>query len=56
MHDTQLHVGERPGRPDRFGEALETVAADDERIRDATIAELGQHRHPELGSHSVPAG
>ena len=35
-------------------EALETVAAHDECVLDAAVAELGQHAHPELGA--LPAG
>ena len=54
MHDTRLHVGQRPGGPDRLGEALQPVAAHDEGVGDAAVAQLGEHRHPELGA--LPAG
>jgi hypothetical protein len=38
MHDTQLHVDERPRSPGRIRQALEPVAAHHQHIADATVA------------------
>jgi len=48
MHHAQLDLGQRPSRPDRLGEPFQPVAADDERVGDTAVAELGEHRHPKL--------
>ena len=54
MHDTELHLRERPGGPDRVRKALQAVAADDEAVADAAVAELGQQGEPVLGT--LPTG
>jgi Domain of unknown function (DUF4387) len=50
MHDTGLHGRVEPGRADRVGQSLQAVAADDQRVRDPAVAELGEHGHPLLGA------
>jgi hypothetical protein len=50
VDDAQLHVGQRPGGSDRFGQALELIAADDEAVADAPVGQLGQQGDPELGA------
>src|SRR5665213_1902142 len=48
MHDARLDGRVRPGHPNRIGEAFQSVAAHDQRITDAAVAQLGEHRHPLL--------
>src|SRR5918994_1284325 len=40
----------RPGRLDRLGEPGQPVAAGDQHVGDAAVAELGEHPGPELGA------
>jgi hypothetical protein len=54
VHDTELDFGQGPGGPDGVGETLEAVAAHDEGVLHAAVAELGQQAHPEFGA--LPAG
>src|SRR5690606_6123022 len=49
VHGAGLHGGVRPGRLDRFAEPGQAVAADDEHVADAPVAQLGAHAGPELG-------
>jgi transposase len=48
VHDTGLHRHVGPRRSNRGRESFEAVAADDQRVRDTTVAELGEHAHPLL--------
>src|SRR5439155_23868040 len=48
VHDTGLHGRVGPRRADRVRQALEAVATHDQRVGDATVAELGEHGHPLL--------
>ena len=49
MDQAGLHDRGRPDRVHTVGQAFQTVADQEEHISDAAVAELGQHRHPELG-------
>ncbi len=48
VHHACLHGDLGPHGPDGFGQALEAIAARYEHVGDATVAELGEHRHPLL--------
>ena len=50
MHDAGLHGRLGPGEPDRLRQPLEAVAADDQRVLEAAVSQLGQHRRPLLGA------
>ena len=53
VHDAQLDLRPGPRRPDRIRESLQSVAADDEGVGDAAVAQLGQHGAPELRSFAA---
>ena len=55
MDDAELDLGQGPGGPDGIRQTLETVAAHDERVPDAPVAELGQKLIQNLAP-SPPAG
>ena len=48
VHRAGLHGGLRPGGLDRLGEAGQPVAADDQHVADAAVAQLGADPGPEL--------
>ncbi len=48
MHDTGLHGRLRPSRSDRLRQSLQPVTAGDQRVLQAAVAQLGQHRRPLL--------
>ena len=50
MHDTGLHGRVGPCRSDRFRQAPQPVTAHDQRIREAAVSQLGEHRRPLLGA------
>ena len=50
MDDAELDLGLWPDGADCVGQALETVAAHNEGVLDAAVAQLGQKRHPEFGA------
>lgn len=43
MYDTGLDQRLRPGGLNRVGEAFEAVAAHDQHVLEASVADLGQH-------------
>ena len=47
MDNAGLHLRLAPGRLDRGGQAVEPVAADEQDVLDAAVAELGEHARPE---------
>ena len=55
MHNARLDNGSWPDIRDDLGEALESVAHQEEHIPDATVFEVDQHAHPELGAFSAGA-
>ena len=50
MHDARLHGRVGPRRSDRLRQAPQTVTAHDQRVSEAAVAKLGQHRRPLLGT------
>ena len=50
MHHAGLHRRVGPGRPDRGRQSFESVAAHDQRVGQAPVAQLGQHGRPLLGA------
>lgn len=61
VHHAQLYLGLWPGRSDRVGERLKAVAADDEGVLDAAVAELGEDAgqnfapSPPVGPTHIPS-
>ena len=53
MHDAGLHDRLGPDRLDRFGQAFEAVAADEDDVFDAAGAELAHDLEPELRPSAV---
>src|SRR5262249_22793879 len=56
MNHAGLHVRGRPHRTNGIGQTFEPVAAHDEGVGDAPVAELGEHGHPELGALPAAGG
>ena len=56
MHHTGLYRGQRPGRRNRVGQTLQSVAANDAHVGHTAVAQLGEHRHPLLGTLPTAAG
>jgi hypothetical protein len=53
VHDARLHRGQREDRLDRLGEPLKAIHAADQDVFDATVAQLAEDLHPELGALGV---
>src|SRR5262249_54964697 len=53
VNDAELDLSERPGRTNGLGQALQPVAAHDERIGDAAVAQLGEYAHAKLGAFTT---
>ena len=53
MHHAGPHGGRGPGRLDRVGQAFEAVAAHDQHVFDASVAQLSEHPQPVLGALAV---
>ncbi len=49
MHGAGLHDGGRPHLTDNVGQPLKSVADQEERVGDASVAQVGQYGEPELG-------
>src|ERR1700721_1644939 len=50
INDTRLHRRFRPCHPDRVRQAFQPVTANDQRVEETAVSELGEHRHPLLSS------
>jgi hypothetical protein len=56
MDDAGLHDRLGPHVGDHLGEALQPVADHKEHVAHATVAEVGEHAHPELRALTTGAG
>src|SRR6185437_5673066 len=50
MNNARLNHGLRPHVLDDVGQALQPVADQEEHIAHTSVAQVGQHAHPELGA------
>ena len=53
VHHAGPHGGRGPGRLDRVGQASQAVAAHDQHVTDASVAQLSEHPQPVLGALAV---
>lgn len=54
MNAAHLHDRLRPDAADHLGQSLQPVADDEKRVRDAAVAQVGHHGHPDL--RTLPTG
>ena len=56
MDDARLDCGQRPHVPNHLGQTLQAIADHEEGVLDASVAQVGQHAHPELRALTAGAG
>ena len=54
MDDARLDCGQRPHVPNHLGQTLQAIADHEEGVLDASVAQVGQHAHPELRALTPP--